>query len=75
MPSYMYAVKEHHLDKQKKYTDKVLSSKTKERERERETTSAKEQKKHRTVDKESPSTCCTVRATRKREYIGTYRDI
>ena len=40
MPSYMYAVKEHHLDKQKKYTDKVLSSKTKER----ETTSAKEQK-------------------------------
>ncbi len=34
MPSYTYAVKEHHLDKQKKYTDKVLmSSKTKQRER------------------------------------------
>ena len=43
MPSYTYAVKEHHLDKQKKYTDKVLmSSKTKQRER--ETSSAKEQK-------------------------------
>jgi hypothetical protein len=37
MPSYTYAVKEHHLDKQKKYTDKVLmSSKTKQRERERD---------------------------------------
>ena len=35
MPSYMYAVKEHHLDKQKKYTDKVLSSKNK-REREKQ---------------------------------------
>ena len=41
MPSYMYAVKEHHLTNRKNTrVDKVLSSKTKER----ETTSAKEQK-------------------------------
>ena len=40
----MYAVKEHHLDKTKKYTDKVLSSKNK-RERERERNNIRERAK------------------------------
>ena len=54
MPSYTYAVKEHHLDKQKKYTDKVLmSSKTKQRERHHPRKNKREQ---RSRSRRAPST-------------------